>query len=458
MNFSKKKLLSLIQENINEMAMDYDTPDRPHTDVTSKLATGETPLKKVPLPRTGNEPNNNFQELLASERYRQVVAKVRQYTGDNTPMNADRNVGQLAQTMMNAHNNIVRTEMAHREELQQLAVELVTKEMGIPEGAFQFDVKIVGMGEIDDSDFNRENPEQQNEPQMPEVNTEVEIDLMNDLEQLNLEKAKRRLINSMIQGASKKGHYMYHLVPERIQQITGSDNLVNQYGILMSINDTLYWQLGDQTMQQMMSGGGIGGKEEVDRNTDPPTIRVRALNFPICVHEIIKGIMEVFAVQGQPSDEDMNQRVSESEDTLEKEMWDLRLGPAIWDRVRLQFPEDILTDENRVELQNYLFQGIVQLPAKKFLVFMKEVISSSENGKRLLNELMENIYKKFNGEEIEEDTFDDDLDTLTDETDNDDLKDFLSGIPGITLSNDNDDDEEDDDSYFDELGFDRPKK
>ena len=457
MRISKKKLLSLIQENISEMAMDYDTPDRPNSDITGKLATGETPLKKVPLPKTGNEPNNNFQELLASERYRQVVAKVRQYTGDNTPMNSDRNVGQLARTMMNSHNNIVRIEMAHREELQQLAIELVTKEMGIPDGAFQFDVKIVGMGEIDNTDFNRENPEQQNEPQMPEVNTEVEIDLMNDLEQLNLEKAKRRLINSMIQGASKKGHYMYHLVPERIQQITGSDTLLNQYGILMSINDTLYWQLGDQTMQQMMNGGGIGGKEEVDRDTDPPTIRVRALNFPICVHEIIKGIMEVFAIQGQPSDEDMNQRVSESEDTLEKEMWDLRLGPAIWDRVRLQFPEDILIDETKVELQNYLFQGIVQLPAKKFLVLMKEVISKSENGKRLLNELMENIYKKFNGEEIEDDEFDSDLDELTDETDNDELKDFISGIPGISLSNDNDE-EDDDDDLFKELGLDKPTK
>ena len=444
MKFSKKNLLSLIQENINEMAMDYDTPDRPHDDVTGKLASGETPLKKLPLPTTGEEPNKNFQEVLASERYKQVVQKVRQYTGNNRPMNADSNIGPLVQSMMTAHNNIVAAERNHREELEQLAVELVTKEMGIPEGAFQFDVKIVGMGEINTDNFNRE--QNQDEPQMgaPEIeNTELEVELYNDLEQLNLERAKRRFINAMMQGASKKGHYMYHLVPDRIRQITGSDTLLNDYGLLMSINDTLYWQLSDQMMQGMMGGGGIGGKEETDRNTNPPTIKVRAVNFPICVHEIIKGIMEVFSYQGDSEDEELNQRVSELEDTLEKEVWDLRLGPAIWDRVRSQFPDDILTDENKVELQNYLFVEIIKLPAKKFLVFMKEVVSQSQNGKRLLDELMDNIYKTFNDEPIDDDVFMNDLEDLTDNEDDNELKGFLNNL-GIDLPNDYDDEDEDD--------------
>jgi len=441
MKFSKKKLLSLIQENINEMAMDYDTPDRPHGDVTSKLASGETPLKKLPLPSTGEEPNKNFQELLASERYRQVVQKMRHYTGDNTPMNADTNISPLVQTMMRAHNNIVAAERNHREQLEQLAIELVTKEMGIPEGSFQFDVKIVGMGEINTDDFNREQPEQ-GQPEMEAP--ELEIELYNDLEQLNLERAKRRFINAMMQGASKKGHYMYHLVPDRIREITGSETLLNDYGLLMSINDSLYWQLSDQMMAGMMGGGGVGGKEETDRNTNPPTIRVRALNFPICVHEIIKGILEVFSYHGDPEDEELAQRVHEKEDTIEKEVWDLRLGPAIWDRVRSQFPEDIITDENKVELQNYLFVEIIKLPAKNFLVFMKEVVSQSQNGKRLLDELMDNIYKTFNDEEIEDDTFMDDLNNLTDNEDDDNLKGFLNNM-GIDLPNNFGDEEDEDD-------------
>ena len=119
-------------------------------------------------------------------------------------MRGEQGVMPLARMMMSAHDEIVQTERAHKEELERLAVELVMKEMGIPEGALQFDAKIVGMGEINTQGFNREMQQQQNiDP------VDIEQDLMTDLESMTMEKAKRRLINNMIQGASKKGHYMY---------------------------------------------------------------------------------------------------------------------------------------------------------------------------------------------------------------------------------------------------------
>ena len=443
MEFTKRNLLSLLKENIKEMAMSFDTPDRPDQGLQNKLSQGDTPLKKIPLPNA-EQPNDNFQELLASERYKQVIAKVRQYTGIDTPMTGGSNIMPLAQMMMTAHNKIVQTERAHREQLEQLAVELVMKEMGIPEGALQFDAKIVGMGEIQTNNFNREVEQQ---PNIDPV--DIEQDLMSDLENMTLEKAKRRLINGMIQGASKKGHYMYHYVADKIEEITGSEDLINQYGILMSINDTLYWQLSDDTMKQMMGGpeggGSVGGKEEVDRNTDPPTIIARAINFPILVHELIKGTIELFAIQGRPTDEEGNEseewgEIEGSEDTLEKEVWDLRLGPAIWDRVRNQFPEEILTDENKVELQNYLLVEIFKLPAKQFLVFMKEVISGSANGKRLMNELMSGVDQMFRDQDYQNaiSAFNDDLNDVADDTDDDDLDDFLGQL-GIRRADDDDD-------------------
>ena len=451
MKLSKKNLLYLIQENLNEMPMDFDTQDRPHQDIQNKLASGDTPIQKVPLPKTGNEPNSNFQELLASERYKQVINKVRQYTGVESPMVGEGgSIGQLSQMMMNAHNAIVQTEREHRGQLEQLAIELVMKEMGIPEGSVQFDAKIVGMGEVDMSDFNREEGNQENpeevETEDQEEEFNIEQNLMQDLETLDLERAKRRLINSMVQGSSKKGHYMYQLVPQKIQQITGSQELINQYGVLMSINDTLYWQLSDDTMQMMMGGaaGAAGGSEEVERDTDPPTIKARAINFPILVHELIKGMMELFSHQGEPEDKDLFQQVMQHEDTLEKEMWDLRLGPAIWDRIRNQFPEDILTDENKVEIQNYLLVEIFKLPARRFLTLMKEVISGSETGKRLLQQIVNAINQTLNDQNYEETMaqFNDELETIESETEEDDFKNFFNSL-GIDLSDDNEEDDDD---------------
>lgn len=445
MQINKKNLLSLIENNIKEMAMDFDTPDRPDQGLQDKLSQGDTPLKKVPLPSTGQEPNKNFQEILASERYRQVVSNLRRYLGDNAPVQRGmEGVMQLQMTLMNAHNTIVQIESNHREELEQLAVELVMKEMGIPEGAVEFDAKIVGMGEIDMDDFghdeeNQENPEQ--------VNIENEVEIFNELQNLDLERAKRRMINSIIQGASKKGHYMFHLVPERLEQITGNPNILNLYGTLMSINDLTYWQISDDLIKNL--GGSAAGKESVERPEDEEgTAKVvaRGINFPVLVHELIKGTLELFAIQGRPEGDEGFEDVEQSEDTLEKEMWDLRLGPAIWDRIRSQFPEDILTDENKVELQNYLLVEIFKLPAKKFLVFMKEVLSGSDRGKRMMNELMDGINKMFNDQAYEDSVsmFRDDLEDTSNQTSDDDLKDFLGNL-NISLSDDYDDEDEDDD-------------
>jgi hypothetical protein len=349
---------------------------------------------------------------------------------------------QLQQTLINAHNTILQAESNHRGELEQLAVELVMKEMGIPEGAIEYDAKIVGMGEIDMSDFNRDEGDEETDE---EINLEAEVEIYNELQNLDLEKAKRRMINSIIQGASKKGHYMFQLLPERLQQITGNQNILNLYGTLMSINDLNYWQLSDDTIKGL--GGSSAGKESAEGPEEeggPGKVIARGINFPVLVHELIKGTLELFALQGRP--EENFSDVETSEDTLEKEMWDLRLGPAIWDRIRNQFPQDILVDENKVELQNYLLVEIFKLPAKKFLVFMKEVLGGTNRGKQLMDELMEGINQMFRDQDYEESVarFRDDLEDITDETESEDINSWLSSL-GIGGNIDPDDDDDDDD-------------
>ena len=89
---------------------------------------------------------------------------------------------------------------------------------------------------------------------------------------------------------------------------------------------------------------------------------------------------------------------------------------------------------------------------------MKEVVSNSESGNRLMETLVRAIEEDINNYDYEQtmEEFDEDLTNVSDDTDNNELKDFISGIPGISLSND--DEEDDDDSLFDELGLDRPTK
>jgi hypothetical protein len=502
MQISKKNLLSLLKQNLNEMAMDFDTNDRPHMDVTNKLATGDTPMKKIPLPKTGNEPNKNFQELLASERYREVIANVRRYTNYRGPIQpVVSGFGPLTHMMMSAHNKIIQIENSHKQELERIAIQLVREEMGISEDEVDIDAKLTSTEQINIDDIPRErgqeqNPEEVNvdgdeedgeEPQQaPQQNVnpqnqQMEQEIFVNLDKLNLERAKRRLLNSMIQGASQKGYYMYHYVSEELEELTGSEELLNLYGLMMSINDSNYWQFGDSTLSALssMSAGKVnvvfpkqnnqeqpemgddeqGGDDEEQGDDEQggeltkPKIIAQAINFPALVHEIIKGSMELLSGHGQgnienPQHKATVQKAMELEDTLEKEVWDLRLGPAIWNRLRESFPEDVLMGNNK-ELQNYIFMNIFELPAKKFLVFMKEVISGSESGKRLMATMVTSIQEMLRREDYEESMsqFNDDLDDVTDETDEGDIGDFLNnlGISGIRSS----DSEEDDDEYLD---------
>lgn len=484
MKLSKKNLLSLINENLKEMAMDFDTADRPNPELQAKLASGDTPLKKIPFPKTGKEPNQNFQELLASERYKQIVSNVRQYTNYQGTLNND--MYALTMMMFNAHNNIIRIESAHKEVLEQLAIQIVKEEMGVGD-EIEFDAKIVGMNEIDTSDFNREQGPEQNpdevdvdgdddneeQTELPTENQEVEEELYIDLKQLDLERAKLTLINSIIQGASKRGHYMYQLVGDKLREITGSDELYNDYGVMMSVNDANYWQFSPDMIKG--ASDSVAGKVktefpgddesgETGDNEEEQKVKViaRGINFPVLIHELIKGVFEVLGSHGQPGeytnpqDREMYQQAQKLESTLEKEMWTLLLGPAIWDRIRGQYPDEVIL-ENGKQLQNYMLMNIFQLPAKKFLVLMKEVISDSDNGKRLMTDFMNSIKQMFNQQDYEEslNQFNDELEIMSNETESDDLKDFLGNL-GIGLSNDDENDDDDLDDLFRQLGIDKP--
>jgi hypothetical protein len=475
MKFSKKDLLSLLNENIDEMAMNFDTQDRPDSGLQNKLQQGDTPLKKVPLPKTGQEPNQNFQEVLASERYKQVVANIRRYTNYQGNLNGTGGMLPLHQMMMDAYTRIGQIERNHRQELEQLAVELVLKEMGITTDDIDFDAKIINTDQFDTADFNRDGGPQQNPDEVnvddnedgneqPQQQGDVqdEIQLFQDLETLNLERAKRRLINAMTQGASKKGHYMYHLVGPEIADITGSEEILNLYGIMMSVNDANYWQFSDEMITsqgdsvagkvQVERPGGDGEEEDGDEEDlayAKPKVIARGINFPVLVHELIKGVVELIAVQGQPSDPEMFQQVSQHEDTLEKEMWDLRLGPAIWERIRSSFPEEVLM-ENGKELQNIMLQNIFKLPAKNFLVLLKEVMSGSENGKKLMSDLLKGIQEMLNQEEYETtmEGFQSDLSDISNETEDDEFTAYLREL-GINPSDD--DDEESDEDFLNQF-------
>jgi hypothetical protein len=115
----------------------------------------------------------------------------------------------------------------------------------------------------------------------------------------------------------------------------------------------LYWVYPD--MESMAgSGGGQMGQSEVDDETDPPTVKARAGTFPLLVHELVKGVYEVFGTHGLPDDPKQAEMIMGAEDTLPAEIWDSRLGPIFWEKFTESYPIEVF-DEDKKHLQHHLF-------------------------------------------------------------------------------------------------------
>ena len=388
-------------------------PERMSPDIERKLKTQEHPLGGHPaFPDVDKDGvPDNFEELLASKRFKDVVEKVKQATGLDT---ADPGAVMSMQPMFQrALMKTVQIESQNRKALEDLAVEVVKKEMGIPEGDLQFDAKLQKPS-LEGMQPKPQKPKKK-EPQFK--NPEEELEAADRLEKFNLERQKRRFINSIIQGSSKKALYLYHLIRDKLDEI--NPELVNLYSLLMSVNDLMYWIMPDMDMR-MASGEGedLGaGREELDLETDPPTIKAEGALFPVLVHELYKGVMEYVSAHGLPSDPSTAEDVIGMEDTLPAEVWDLRLGPVIWEKFRDAYPQELFDSQDRKRLQNYFYYKFVNLPAEQFIALAKEILSGSDKGKEIVKRMVDEIIQQLKDEDYEEatgeDQYDDDDDFAT---------------------------------------------
>ena len=381
--------------------IDYgDKRERMSPDIEAKLKSQEHPLGgHQAFPDVDNDGiPDNFEELIASQRFQDVVQKVKDATGVE---NIDPQTFMSLQPMlMQAAQRVLQIESENRETLENLAVELVVTEMGIPEGDLQFDAKLEKPDTSGMQTQPKEKKKKKKELEFP--NFEMEDEAAKRLQKLDLEKQKRRFINSLIQGSAKKAHYMYHLVNEKLNDI--NPDLVGLYSIVMSVNDLMYWIMPD--MEGMIGGGGaeqaMAGKEELDLETDPPTIRAKGLMFPILVHEIYKGVMEYVSAHGLPSDPDMADEVIGMEDTLPAEVWDLRLGPVIWEKFLEVYPDNFFDSEEQKRIKNYFYFKFVSLEAEEFLSLAKEILSGSQKGKDQVKKMIDDIVNQLKKEDYED--------------------------------------------------------
>jgi hypothetical protein len=386
--------LAVINTKLNEAPIDYEGPERMEPGIERKITSKETPYHNFPaIPKM----DRDFIELISSKRFKDSVDKVRRYMGNTQVIQGGNPLMQLMMTVMQSMQQIIGIQMRHKEDLEQLAIKLVKEEMGIPEGAMQFKAELVmqPMGAAEGM---------QSEPELP---SEEEVEeFMGDMETFNLERSKRRFINSLIQGAAFKGGHMYVLVSNELNDM--DPRLLNLYGVSQALMEHAYWIFPD--MEQMAGGGGGQmGQSEVDEETDPPTVKAKAVTFPLLVHELVKGVYEIFGTHGLPDDPRQQEMVLNAEDTLPAEIWDSRLGPIFWEKFMATYPMELF-DEDKKHIQHYLFMRFSALDAKEFFRVANLILAGDPKGNKFIQDMVDDIVREIKNQEYKDAMGEDDDD------------------------------------------------
>jgi hypothetical protein len=426
-------LKNRVRKALLEAPIRYDGPERMDPSLENLFNQEKTPYSKHPsLPDKNNDGvPDSFEQIIASKRFKDVIENLKRLTGV-TNLSGMNGMMQLQNLVMGAMQRVLEIQSGNKEYLENLALDLVKKETGITD-QINFEVNLVNLDQISkEGMMSKSKDYEQDEIQKQfgdkeEDEEDFQEDFMSfiaSMENFNAETAKRRMLNALIQGGSKKGHYMYQLVVPELNRL--DPDLVKLYGILMSFADYLPWVLPNEMVLNLASAGeGVSGREEIDDTTDPPTVKVQGVWFPVLINELLKGINEIVMTHGLPDDPRSAEMVMGVTDTLPNEVWDMRVGPIIYEKLVNSYPEQLF-DEDKKIIQLYLKSRIASLSAEEFFMTMKEILAETPKGKQIVDKMVKEIIQELENEEYE-----DSVDSTDD--DDEDLDDFLSNL-GISLN------------------------
>jgi len=219
---------------------------------------------------------------------------------------------------------IARTEAAHKPELEALAIKTIKELYNVPDFV---DLKAI---------LNPKTTLGTGQDHNPDRFLELTLEQKNNMRD---EIQKRIILNGLVHGSSMqvwKG--LFHLVSEELEQINPS--LKQLYDVYTSSMGIYLWMLNPEQMveavannQQMTQGYN---KLEFKKNGEAGgTITAEAINFPVMLHELNKGVMDWVISAGIPqnySEAELKYYYSKA-DTYENEIYHYLLAPTLWNQL-----------------------------------------------------------------------------------------------------------------------------
>ena len=315
-----------------------------------------------------------FDYIILKERYNEVCEAIEEL--GITELDEDSLISELS-TLVKECKEL---ERPVRDSLERICENAVNRLFAIPEGIVNIKCKLV-----DKIKFKKAIRLK------PESDDGVKY-TFKDVEDIDFSKkaiGKRRVINSLIQGGSYIYANVIGLYINEIEKI--NPKLLKLYRIITILNDYLLFTKEEKmTDEEPMQGSYVETHLGMDDNKT--TISAQGIIFPLLLQETIKGLFELFSAHGLPTDREKAKYIVKKADFVLAEPWDLRLGVSLWKRV---FGK--VQDTNMIP---YMFASLVSLETEEFNLTMKEILSNTQRGNEIIDELMQqaeydNGYQQF---------------------------------------------------------------
>lgn len=362
-----------------------DYPNYIAKSTVDKLSKRTHPLAKMPYYDQSTHPETWREEIIASDRYKELVDSYCNTFGmDKSQLNPM----EVMISASSANYIAVNKESGKRPRLCSLAEKIIREEWFLGKDEVIFDLEILEPGNIKlPENMSMESPLTEEEKE------ELENEMENEI-------VKRRTINALAQGASLRGHYLFHLYRTEIEEIV--PDITSYYQKALIANDLFYYLISDEMFQQQIESddSNNAGYVKLDFSGETPKIIAKAINLPILIHEMIKGIISLLSVAGLP-EEDAD-KVIDYTDTIIAELWDIRLFPIIWGNFHA------LIDEEDYDIKKLILMDLFKRDAEDFINFMSLLEHRPDYAKKEIKD----IVKEKRMEIMEYNFVKDDLDNL----------------------------------------------
>lgn len=338
--------------------------ERMHPQLEEELMNQTTSLGKHPIFPSSDE--YTFEQKIMANRFKEVVDRYKR-AHDVTEIDNK----QLLLDMLPMVKSTMDLEKDHTKELEELAIKMIREEYNISEDVVEI---IAELTPNIDMSGTKKNPTPKTTEEEMEFESHEQIQNQTD------EVYKRRFLNAMIQGAAKKVNHMFHMVDDELSKM--NPLLPTKYSKMMSAADYMYYVIPD--MDKGVSGGVVRVQFPTEENPKA-VIYAQAMVFPVLIHELVKGVMELLSAHGLPQDEKLAEHVISKADALCFELWDLKIGAALWTKFTDCIPAE---DFN---LKHHIYSEMAALPVKEFNEKMKEVMASTVKGKQLILDMLSEI-------------------------------------------------------------------